>query len=503
MSEIKARVLVVDDEEDIREGCAHVLKRAGYEVTAVDSGKKALELFVPDAFDIVLLDLKMPGMDGMDVLARMKEVDEAALVIIITGYATVETAVEALKMGAYDLLPKPFQIDHLRIVVGRAMDRLHLARETARLAEQRRKSMLDLDAEKSRLRTIVESLADGVVVTNGVGRVVLMNRPFIELVCQCADPVPGKMIEDYIGNENLIALVRESSDCEIQDDERMTKEIEIKEGQHFLAEGRHIIDSDGECLGGVITLMDITGMKMLDRLKTEFVSRITHELRSPLSTIYNQLGKVLVDIGENAMAGDQYLLSRAMERTNGLISLIGDLLDLSRIEEGSFLRQTRKIDVGVLLADVVDFLKARSDEKKQSIELTFQEGANFEIVADPMAMESAIGNLITNAIKYSADGTSIGVSLREVENQIEISVSDSGYGIAEEDQERIFERFFRVRNEHTRDIIGTGLGLPIVKALIEEMGGSITVSSEVGKGSTFTVALPTAALQSDPDQGKN
>ena len=499
----KARVLVVDDEMDIRDGCERVLTRAGYEVVKSDTGEKAVGLFKPGAFDIVLLDLKMPGMDGMDVLERIKEIDEDVLVVIITGYATVETAVEALKMGAYDLLPKPFQIDHLRIVVGRAWDRLSLTRETAKLAEQRRKSMLDLDAEKSRLRTIVESLADGVVVTNTEGRVVLMNKPFVESVCREPDSGPGNMIEEYVYNSDLIEVVREASDCKTQENASMSREIEVRDNRHFLAEGRHIIDSDGECLGGVVTLFDITGMKMLDKLKTEFVSRITHELRSPLSTIYNQLGSVLGDISGNTMVRDRNLLSRAMERTNGLISLIGDLLDLSRIEEGSFLRQRQSVKLELFLADVVGFLQTRAEEKHQKLCLSLPTGSSFEIHADPMALESVVGNLITNAIKYSSDGTSIDVALRRQSDDIVITVADNGYGIGGDDIERIFERFYRVRNEHTRDIIGTGLGLPIVKALVEEMGGEISVKSTLNEGSTFTVLLPKAALQNDPGQDKN
>ena len=169
------RVLVVDDEQDIREGSERILKRIGFDVATAERGDMALESFSTRPAAIVLLDLKMPGMDGMEVLKHLREKDESVLVIVITGYATVETAIQAMKQGAYDFISKPFEPDQMRIVVNRAAEKIRLTRETESLERERRRTLLDLDTEKSRISTILKSLADGVAVTNNTGRAVLIN----------------------------------------------------------------------------------------------------------------------------------------------------------------------------------------------------------------------------------------------------------------------------------------------------------------------------------------
>jgi len=171
-----ALVLVVDDEQDIRDASERILSRVGYQVQKASRGDEALDILNKKSVDIMLLDLKMPGMDGLEVLERIRKQNTKIQVIVITGYATVETAIEAMKQGAYDFIPKPFEPDQLRIVVNRAWEKIHFIREAEKLELERNRTLSDLDTEKSRIRTIIESFPSGVMVTNPKGRVVLMNR---------------------------------------------------------------------------------------------------------------------------------------------------------------------------------------------------------------------------------------------------------------------------------------------------------------------------------------
>jgi len=168
-------ILIIDDEESIREGSERILTRMGCQVYKASRGTEGLDKLQTCSVSIVLLDLKMPGMDGMEVLSHIQERHPNILVIIITGYATLETAVDAMKQGAYDFISKPFEPDQLRIVVNRARERIQLTEETKKLALERQRNLADLDTEKSRLRTIVESLPNGVLVTTAQGHAALMN----------------------------------------------------------------------------------------------------------------------------------------------------------------------------------------------------------------------------------------------------------------------------------------------------------------------------------------
>lgn len=484
-------ILVVDDEKDIRDGIERILTRMGFVVFTASRGEEALVILEKETVSIAILDLKMPGMDGMELHKRIQVIDEQIIVIIITGYATIETAIEAMKQGVYDFIPKPFEPEHLRIVVNRAHEKLRLTLEAEKLQAERERTLIDLDMEKSRIRTIIESLPTAVVVTNTAGEVVFMNPAFLGSLDLDASLKPGKKLESYIPDDGICNMVMKLSKGEFErDDEPPTHEIQVSENKYLMARGRPVLNEREECMGAVVTLSNITGLKMLDQLKSEFVAKVSHELRSPLSTIHEQLAMVLKDITEDEIDVDQNLIERAKEKTYGLISLIGDLLDLSRIEAGGISHNIQSVQVAELLKSIVEFLGIRAQSKKQTlgIELALEE---FPLItADPMALESIFGNLITNAINYSPDGATIMVKAQMAGDSIQVQVVDTGFGIPTRHQEKIFERFFRVKDANTRYITGTGLGLPIVKGLVDSMNGTIELESEEGKGSTFTVLLP-------------
>jgi len=486
-----ALVLVVDDEQDIRDASERILSRAGYQVQKASRGDEALDVINKNGVNIVLLDLKMPGMDGLEVLGHIRKQDTEIQVIVITGYATVETAIEAMKQGAYDFIPKPFEPDQLRIVVNRAWEKIRFIREAEKLEQERKRTLSDLDTEKSRVRTIIESFPSGVVVTDSKGKVVLMNPTFKQLLGLEPSLKAGKEIAAYLPDKELCRLTMEISRGKYVDyDDLGDYEFSVSNGKHLMARGQPVLGERNECLGAVLNIVDISELKLLDQLKSDFVAKVSHELRSPLSTIHEQLALVIKDMVGEDYAQDQNILTRAREKTKGLIALIGDLLDLSRIEEGIICQAPQPVRLEEILKNIVEFLETHAGQKHQSLTLELPKTPLPELIADPIALESIFGNLITNAINYTQDGGEIRVVVDMAGINIRVSVTDNGFGIADKYLDKIFERFYRVKDDKTRYITGTGLGLPIVKGLLDSMGGLINVESEFGKGSVFTVLIP-------------
>lgn len=484
-------VLVIDDEKGIRDGSKRIIDRMGCRTLTADNGEAGLEIINRNDISIVLLDLKMPGIDGMEVLRRIQEMGRDILVIVITGFATIETAIEAMKRGAYDFIPKPFEPDQLRIVVNRAWEKISLKKAAVKLEQERRRTLADLGTERTRIHTIIDSLPNGIVVTNADGKVVLMNPTFTRLLGLPAETETGAHISRYIHDEGLCRLIVEiSSGRHVDFDDIPAYEFSVGDDRFFMARGRPVLGERKGCLGAVVTIVDITNMKVLDRLKSEFVAKVSHELRSPLSTIHEQLALVLNDLMGQLSASDENLLARAKEKTQGLISTIGDLLDLSRIESGNTCQEIKPVQLEDLLGNIVDFLGTRAKNKDQSLHLVRPSTPLPTIKADPLALESIFGNLITNAINYTQKGGRIEVGVDMAGINLRVRVSDNGFGIEERFLDKIFDRFFRVKNDKTRFITGTGLGLPIVKGLVEALKGRISVESVPEKGTTFTVLLP-------------
>lgn len=488
------KILVIDDEESLRDGAERILSRMDFTVFLASTGQEGLDILKNEPAGIVLLDLKMPGMDGMEVLKKISAIEKNILVIVITGYATIETAIEAMKIGAYDFIPKPYEPDQLRIVVNRAKEKLGLEQSTINLEKKQKETLNVLHTERSRTHTIIESLPNGVIVTNPEGNVILINPACCQYL-GCGFEEENKEdagpIDRYIDDDELCSLAKNISKGKYIDyTELPSKEIETKDGKFLLARCRPVIGDKQECLGCVVNLMDISAMKTLDLLKSEFVSKVTHELRSPLSTIHEQLDMVIRSEHEQSDQQDQYMLSRAKEKVYGLISTIGDLLDLSRIETGASAKSHNPVKVDEVLKNITDFLDARAIAKKQTLTLETPTNLLPTLKTDIVTLESVFGNLIANAINYTQDGGEIKVIADKTGNNIRVQVIDNGFGIEAKHMDKIFKRFYRVKNDKTRFLVGTGLGLPIVKNIVDSMNGFIEVKSEVGKGSTFTVILP-------------
>jgi PAS domain S-box-containing protein len=482
-------VLIVDDEEHIRIAVERILRRLNCGVLQAPDGEKALAMLQEHDVAVVLLDLKMPGMDGMEVHSRIREAGYPVQVIIITGYATLETAIEAMKQGAFDFIPKPFDKDHLALVVDRALNTIRLEQERARLEQERQRALLDLNTEKSRIRTILESLPNGVIVTNTQGRVVLMNQMARQILAGEESPI-GREIGECLEDGELCELIRSQSVA--AQDEGSSYELRLGDESYYMVQTNPVLGEEGECLGAVIVFGDISDLKEMDRLKSEFVAKVSHELRSPLSTIHEQMALVLQDMLEQEQPEkEQRILSRAKEKTKGMLSLIEDLLDLSRVEAGSAFTDIQRVNIRETLESQVDFFRDRAEEKGQELSLEAV-GDEWPMVdTDPRALESVFGNLIGNAVKYTPEGGQVGVRIGPVEQGlIRVEVEDDGIGISEKEQSRIFERFYRVKDGQTRNISGSGLGLPIVKGILDDMGGSISLHSEHGRGSTFIVWIP-------------
>lgn len=484
-------ILVIDDEQIMREGCSRILSKDGWTVIPAENGKEGLEKLQarPGKIDAVLLDLMMPGMSGMEVLDQVHIIDPELLVIVITGYATVESAVEAMKKGAYDFIAKPFTPDQLRVVVRRALERAALQREAEFLRREREKSLRDIATEKSKVRTIINSMGDGVLVCDRDRCIVLTNPAAGRMLRMSEDCLLGKFLPHCEIHADLSRTIEESLRTNETGYTSVSQELTIGQEVYFRAHTAPVRNDLNEIMGSVTVLQDISHLKELDKMKSEFIAMVAHELRAPITTVEQQLGVIL-----NKMAGDltrkqEELLARAKERTSGVLTLIKDLLDLSKIESGKMVQYKEPLTLQEVIQGVIDLMRAEAQAK--NIELEFSPPNQTPLIhADRTSMDGIFTNLISNAIKYTPGRGKVWITLGEEGGFVKATVSDTGIGISQEDLPRIFDRFYRVKTAQTREIIGTGLGLSIVKNIIDAHLGSIHVESDLGRGTTFTLLFP-------------
>ena len=372
------RILVVDDELGMRLGVTRALRDFSVRLPEVESevrfsvdqagtGEEALEKIADAPPELLFLDYKLPGISGLDVLEQLSDKPVGdMLTIVITAYASIETAVIATKRGAYDFLAKPFTPDELKNTVRKAAARLMLAKQARKLA-----------AEK----------------------------------CQ---------------------------------------------------------------------------------IRFEFISVLAHELKSPINAVEGYL-RILKDrtLGDDPAAYDS-MVERSVIRIGHMRKLIGDLLDLTRIESGRKKRELSEVDVREIAKIAMDGVMP--DAMDRHITLDLHADAPVTMRADPGEIEIILNNLISNAVKYNRDNGRVDVTLYVEAGKVTMTVADTGIGMTNEETDRLFNDFVRIRNEKTHRIAGSGLGLSIVKKLALLYDGEVRVHSGPDVGSTFTVVLnPTQA----------
>lgn len=474
--------LVIDDEERIRDACRSVLTEEGFEVDLAANGRQGL-LKIQDAhFDIVLLDLMMPNQSGFDVLSQIKALHPDSVVIVITGYATLEHSIEAMKKGAFDFLPKPFSPDQLRVVAAKA------------LAHTR--ALEDIARNRSRIRVMVNRLSDGVMCTDNDQRVVLANPAFLRLIGSREAEVIGRRAESFIQELSVLEMIGAALAMPKGEYTELSGELPL-EGQGGAEERILNIrcvpfrDRRGLTLGAITVLHDITARKQVERMKSDFVSMVSHEIRSPMNSVLMQLRIIIDGLAGDITEKQEEILERASEKIQNLVTMSSELLDLAKIESGLIVLEKEPVDMAAVIRDQVAFHLPRTAAK--GLDLILDALPPLEpLYANRQNMEEVVSNLITNAILYTPAGGHITVSAGISEGTLRVSVSDTGIGIPSEELERIFSRFYRVKSQETRQIHGTGLGLPIVKRILEAHQGRIEVDSRPGRGSTFSVYLPVA-----------
>jgi two-component system phosphate regulon sensor histidine kinase PhoR len=478
--EARHQILVLDDEPGIRRGCQRVLVAEGHEVFAAESVDQALEILRKHpGIEVALVDLRMAGgppeaadMGGMTFLSAA--VSETPLLVcnVITAYATIEAAIEVTRRGAHDFLAKPFTPDDLLRLVDKSLERSRLLREHQRLVGERERRLLQLATEQSRLRGIVDSLADAVLVCNADDELVLYNPAALRVMPNLQPGREAYALAEVLESPELVELIHEAQATR----GRLSREIQLAEelgGQWVLGNVAPVTDEQSGSFQGTVTVLrDITELRRVEQVKAQFVNMVAHELRAPLSAVDGYLS-VLHEGLVPSVDKQREMLSRSRQRLRALLDLVSDLLDVARMEAGTVRRQIQPL------------------AETAQVRLEHQVPADLpRVEADREELIRLFTNLLSNAIKYNRPGGVVKVCAVAEGPYVRFDVADTGIGISTEGLQSLFSEFFREKRRETARVTGTGLGLSIVKSIVDFYHGRLDVKSREGEGSTFSIWLP-------------
>ncbi len=527
----KGNILVTDDEPEVLELCLRVLKREGYEVWGANLGCEAISLGQRHKFDLLLIDIHMPDITGLEVAQSLRQAQPDITCVTMTGYGTMELVIDALKLGIDEFIVKPFGPNELIVSVSKALEKKELQRESARLhaliplfelnktllttvdmndllEQAARIAWQETKADRASLFLLRRDSRDDRLFHKQVSypdRSIPIDERHLETVAaqyvvQYQRPLSLPADHDKLG-ETWKAPVEHA----LRATPLLVKHrpigalIVAKEGFE-----RPFLPSDDELLsvlGGQVAIAIENAhlfeeiqrayeeLKELDRLKSEFINIAAHELRTPLAIILGYVGILQEELDDRLQEYVQPIVSNGRRLTD----TIDGLLQLRNLETGQMRVNVEVFSVRDSVTAVVEELRPLADNKKHVVSVDVPEDLP-SISTDRRKFELILLNLLSNAIKFTPPGGQIQIVARCKNGAFEVQVVDNGVGIAAEDHEKIFSQFYQTEHSLTREHGGMGLGLAITKGLVELLGGEIKVESDKGKGSKFTFIIPSILI---------
>ncbi|MBW1841565.1 MAG: response regulator [Deltaproteobacteria bacterium] len=502
------KILLIDDEEGNVRVLSISLKSDGYDVVTAFSGEEGLEVFDSESPDIVLTDLKMPGMNGLEVLKKVKENSPETEVIIITGHGDIDSAIEALQYGASDFINKPIRDEGLSIALKRATEKIDIRYKLKQYTENLENLVKEATDEvwrKSNFQIkLIRSSNDAIVATDSDWKVVIYNPEAERIFGYPPSEVIGKMdITDLYPSEIKDILTREMASEQHKKGLPWKKILVLKrDGEKIPTRfSGSLLHEKGQVMGSVAFFQDLREIKRLETelVKSESLAAVGETVAGLAHYIKNILiglegGSYIVDVGFDRNDTDKLKTGwQSIKRNIGRISdLVLDLLTYSKKREPEY----QNCFPNEIVNDVCELVEERARENRIDIFTDFDPSID-EVTMDPRTIHRSLLNLVTNAIdaclfdeNTDKDWQIHVKTALEKDHIIRFDVQDNGLGMDQKTVDQLFTTFFSTKGGR-----GTGLGLLVTRKLIEEHRGTIDVKSRPGTGTTFTIRLPYEELE--------
>ncbi len=341
------------------------------------------------------------------------------------------------------------------------------------------------EMQHDRLRTLIENMGSGLILIDGRGYINLVNRAYKEMFDIETSNHLSHLYNEALPYKPVVSLIEEVFMKEEKVRRQLVLPLKI-ERRYFEVYGTPIIGTNSEWKGVVVVFHDITELKRLEQMRKDFVANVSHELKTPITSIKG-FSETLLDGAMKDEKTLEYFLSIILKESDRLQELIQELLDLSKMEQQGFQLNYQPVNIVEILNEIMVLLGGKAENK--DIKLSLTSGHQPMVEGDSYRLKQVFLNLISNGITYTPSGGKVLIEVSELEDTIQVKISDTGIGIEKDEIPRIFERFYRVDKARSRNSGGTGLGLAIVKHLVEAHHGTLAVNSKVGEGTTFIVNL--------------
>jgi signal transduction histidine kinase/DNA-binding response OmpR family regulator len=549
-----ARVMVVEDDASVADVLREVLSDEPYQLLFADTAEKAMVLITADCPDLILTDISLPGKTGLEVMRHARAVDPEVAVILMTGYASVQTAIDALRQGASDYFTKPFEeIGDIPKTVSRHLRNRRLKVENRALLEQLQRQNEVLQRHEQELRERVAHATGNLDTLYRVSMEIGANlelQPRLQRIAETAARLVsarGAVVYLQSGDSGEFRGVAahgverpfvEEGSAHFLAGSGLLGEVASTQGaaRHGNPAGERFelpgfagpvahealavpMVQERQAIGVLVVLDRAEGFtaddveflrmfatqaavqvrnsqlfehtKVLDRLKSDFVAVVSHEIRTPLTSVKGAL-ELLSDARYFHNSEQQSkLLTIAHANAERLLLLINDILDFSKLESASLPMTIERQRLEPVVQQAAQNLRMLLEERRIKLELWLPEQLP-DALLDAHRITQVVTNLLSNAIKFSPPGGQVRIEASAADRVLRVTVRDHGDGIASKDLPKLFKKFQQIDSGSTRKVGGTGLGLVICKGIIEQHGGRIGVESAPGEGSTFWFTLPAA-----------